>query len=133
MVGMVADVNAGLRVVFAEDNETSLKIGASILRKSGCYVMPAGNGLEAVRALAENESDFVLLDLEMPVCDGYAAVRKIRNGDAGKEKSGIPVIALTAHNPDEITVLCKDAGFDGFVTKPLRVEELNKVLSGITR
>jgi CheY-like chemotaxis protein len=133
MVGMLADGNTGLRVVFAEDNETSLKIGAAILRKSGCFVIPAGNGLEAVRMLSENDSDLVILDLEMPVCDGYEAVRKIRSGAAGKEKSSIPVIALTAHNPEEISALCKDAGFDGFVTKPLRVEELDEVLIKVKR
>jgi two-component system, sensor histidine kinase len=133
MVGILADRKTGLRVVFAEDNETSLKIGASILRKSGCVVMPASNGLEAVQMLAENESDLVLLDLEMPVCDGYEAVRKIRSGAAGQEKSSIPVVALTAHNPEEITVQCKDAGFDGFVTKPLRVDELDEVLFTINR
>jgi CheY-like chemotaxis protein len=133
VVGILPDGSTGLRVVFAEDNEISLKIGAAILRKSGCLVMPASNGLEAVRMLSENDSDLVLLDLEMPVCDGYEAVRKIRSGVAGKEKCGIPVIALTAHNPEEITALCRDAGFDGFVIKPLRVEELDEVLINIKR
>jgi CheY-like chemotaxis protein len=120
-----------LRVLLAEDNPVNALLAKSLLKRNGCDVMAVGNGAEAVAALEAAPYDLVLLDVHMPVMDGFEAVRAIRakGGRIGRT----PVIALTAAAMEEDRRACHAAGMDDFITKPLDPERLSTVLERWTK
>jgi CheY-like chemotaxis protein len=86
-------------------------------------VAVAGNGQQAVRRLDEESFDLVLMDLQMPGMDGFEATAVIR--DLETQRGGrVPIIALTAHAMKGDRERCLDAGMDGYITKPIRAQEL---------
>lgn len=118
-----------------EDNEINCKVMSKQLRKLGCEVNVAGNGLEALNFLSttthlSSTSDatplnLILLDIEMPVMDGLTCIRRIR----ALEQSGeifchIPVIAITANARNEQIATAIEAGMDSVVTKPFKIKDL---------
>jgi two-component system sensor histidine kinase/response regulator len=123
----------GARILLAEDNEINQQVAREILQGAGLRVTLANNGQEAVDAVQKEHYDAVLMDVQMPVMDGYTATRKIREWETevGKEgsalsptSSGLPIIAMTAHAMagDEEKSLA--AGMNGHVTKPIDPDQL---------
>jgi len=112
-----------LRVLLVEDHEVSQYFFAEVLKRCGHHVDLAANGAEALGRLQGSVYDLVLMDIQMPVMDGLEAIGKIREREKA-EGGHLPVIALTAHamEKDRIDVLSK--GFDGYVSKPMKVQEL---------
>jgi signal transduction histidine kinase/ActR/RegA family two-component response regulator len=108
-----------LRVLMAEDNAINQAIAKRILEKWGIKVSIADNGQQAVQLVQENEFDIILMDLDMPVMDGYEATAIIR-----KSKSALPIIALTAASFDDMETHLKKAGFDKVVQKPFSPKDL---------
>ncbi|MDB5361238.1 MAG: Hpt sensor hybrid histidine kinase [Rhodospirillales bacterium] len=104
------------RVLLVEDNEINQLVAGEVLRRAGFTVEIAGNGVEALAAVTRDGADFiaVLMDLQMPVMDGYEATRRIRAHGAGS----LPIIAVTAHALADERQKCLDAGMDGFLSKP---------------
>jgi signal transduction histidine kinase/CheY-like chemotaxis protein len=123
-----ARATLGLRVLLAEDNPVNALLAKSLLTRSGCDVVAVGNGAEAVAALEAAPYDLVLMDVHMPVMDGFDATRALR---AHREPrvARTPVIALTAAAMEEDRRACQAAGMNDFVTKPLDPEMLANVLS----
>jgi signal transduction histidine kinase/CheY-like chemotaxis protein len=117
---------AGLRVLLAEDNPVNALLARSLLVRSGCTVVGVANGAEAVAALKDAPYDIVLMDVHMPVMDGYDATRAIRA--AGGRMAATPVIALTAAAMEEDRRACVAAGMDDFITKPLDPDRLGAML-----
>ncbi len=119
--------SASLRVLLVEDNAVNQRLASRLLEKRGHSVVVAGNGLEALEALEKESFDLVLMDLQMPVMDGFEATVAIRKKEGG---SGIhlPVVALTAHAMMGDREKCLAAGMDGYLTKPIRSHELNELL-----
>lgn len=123
-----------LRVLVAEDSPTNQLIAKSSLKKSGHDVVLAVNGLEAVRAFETSRTgapeppfDLVLMDVSMPEMDGLEATRAIRE----KEKTlggHIVIVAMTAFATKEYHEKCMASGMDGYVSKPVRMDELNRTL-----
>ncbi len=113
----------GCRVLLVEDNLVNQKIGLKLLEKLGCRVEVGNNGREAIRLAGAAEYDIILMDLHMPVLDGFEAAREIR-----RLGIGTPIVALTASVLDETRKACKEAGMDSFITKPIRLEEIASVL-----
>ncbi len=114
---------APLRILLAEDHEISQYFFAEALKRCGHHVELAANGAEALGKLQYRTYDLVLMDIQMPVMDGINAVGKIREME--KARGGhLPVIALTAHamEKDRIDLLSK--GFDGYVSKPMKINVL---------
>jgi PAS domain S-box-containing protein len=111
-----------LDVLLVEDNVINQKLAVKLLEKRGHTVHIANNGLEAVEVLQQRRYDLVLMDLQMPVMGGIEACTVIRRGEAGDEH--VPIIAMTAHTLPRDREQCKAAGMDGFVAKPVRVEQL---------
>jgi len=111
---------AGLRVLVADDTESNRDITRYLLEEAGASVLTAENGQLALDRLeAEPAIDLVLLDMQMPVLDGYAAARAIR-----ARGLRVPVIALTAYAMNEDAAHCREAGCDGFLNKPVTPELL---------
>jgi PAS domain S-box-containing protein len=118
---------ASLRVLLAEDNAVNQRLAVRLLEKRGHHVVVAGNGAEALAAMEKEDFDLVFMDVQMPEMDGLEATAVTR----GKEKiSGKhqPIIALTAHAMKGDREKCIAGGMDGYLTKPIRPQELDDVL-----
>ncbi len=114
------------KVLLVEDNLVNQKVARSFLERLGCQVSVAGNGLEAVQACEQGRFDLVLLDLQMPLMDGYAATSSLRRLEQGRRRT--PIVALTASAMAGQRERCLDAGMDDLITKPLDVQRLEAVL-----
>lgn len=114
---------AGLRILVAEDNRVNQLVFERLLKRHGHTVIVAGNGAEAVDRFRDSGPfDLVLMDLQMPVLSGPEAVRAIREIEAGASR--VPVIAVTAHALNGDREACLAGGFDGFLAKPVQLQEL---------
>jgi PAS domain S-box-containing protein len=127
------EVGGPLRILLVEDNSVNQKIAVSMLAKRGHAVIVAENGKEALAALEERNDkpfDLILMDVQMPVIGGLKATMLIREQEKGTA-GHIPIIALTAHAMKGDRELCLKAGMDGYVTKPLRIENLLTVMKSV--
>jgi CheY-like chemotaxis protein len=113
-----------LRILLAEDNKLNVLVAKEELADAipGVVVEVALNGQVALEMLQTNHYDLVLMDVQMPVMDGYEAARAIRA--LSSMKSRIPILAMTANVMQAEVQQCMDAGMDGFVPKPFKQEEL---------
>jgi CheY-like chemotaxis protein len=121
-------VECPLRILLAEDNVVNQKLARRLLEKKGHTVITAGDGLEALALLDKETVDLILMDVQMPGMDGVAATRVIR----AREKPGglrVPIVALTAHAMSCDRDYCFEAGMDDYLTKPIRSEDLHRVLA----
>ena len=120
-----------LQVLVAEDNLVNQKLALRMLEKRGHVVTVVANGKEAVAAFEKGFFDLILMDIQMPEMDGFAATAAIR---ALEKKSGrrTPIIALTAHALKGYKEQCLAAGMDGYCAKPLKAEELFALMAELT-
>jgi CheY-like chemotaxis protein len=119
--------DSSLRVLLAEDNLVNQRLAVRLLEKRGHRVVVAATGLEVLRALEKESFDLVLMDVQMPEMDGLEATAAIRE----KEKTTglrLPVVALTAHAMKGDREKCMAGGMDGYLTKPIRPQELDELL-----
>jgi PAS domain S-box-containing protein len=117
---------AGPRVLLVEDNTVNQKVAAKMLRKLGCRVDVAPNGVEALDMTGRTAYDLVFMDCLMPEMDGFAATARIRErGDAGGR---LPIIAMTANAMQGDRENCLAAGMDDYVTKPVDLAHLGQVI-----
>ena len=115
-----------LRILVAEDNQVNQKLAQKILQKMGYRADLAGNGLEAVESVDRQQYDVVLMDLHMPEMDGIEATRRIvRKYPKGTRPR---IIAVTADAMQGDRELCIAAGMDDYISKPIRIDELQKAL-----
>jgi CheY-like chemotaxis protein len=110
------------KILLVEDNELNMELALQVL-EDDFEVVTAENGEEAIAAVAEHSPELVLMDLSMPVMDGWTAIAKLREQEAHKK---LPIIALSAHAIPAEMERAFTAGADEFVTKPLDDEELLK-------
>ncbi|MFT4979554.1 MAG: CheY-like chemotaxis protein [Myxococcota bacterium] len=110
---------SGLRVLVAEDNAVNQLVIRRLLERHGVTVDIVPNGEEAVSAWSRLSPDVILMDCQMPVCDGYEATRRLRA--LGAEQ---PIIALTANSMPGDRARCLEAGMDEHLGKPVQVESL---------
>lgn len=116
----------GMKILIAEDHPVNLLIATKFMDKWGIQYTTAKNGVEAVAKFRE-DFDLVLMDIEMPEMDGYAALKEIR-----KTNRTVPVIAFTAGVFDNIKQKMEDAGFEGFIRKPFKPDELSSKILEFT-
>ncbi|MEC5164622.1 PAS domain S-box-containing protein [Flavobacterium sp. PL11] len=120
---LIPDFSANT-VLIVEDDTTGMRMTMSMLNLSKCKIINAVNGQEAIDAIKENPAiDIILMDLKMPVMDGFDATRAIRN-----DFSNIPIIALTAYSLQKDKTKALDAGCNDIITKPINKEILFKIL-----
>ena len=121
---------AGKRLLLAEDNELNREIACMLLSKYGFVIDTAENGQEAVDLVAASAPDYydlVLMDIQMPVMDGHEATRKIRSLE-NKVLAKVPVVAMTANAFDEDRKAAKECGMNGFISKPINMQEVVQAL-----
>jgi two-component system sensor histidine kinase/response regulator len=112
-----------LRVLLVEDNRVNQVVASTLLERHGHEVVVADNGRVALDALDEAEFDVVLMDVQMPEMDGYAATAAIRQREEGTGRH-LPIVALTANALQGDRERCLQAGMDGYVSKPFHVHSL---------
>ena len=120
----------GLHILLAEDNELNMEITEFVLQNEGADLTKSWDGQEAVELFRNSEPgefDVILMDIMMPVMDGYEAAKMIRSLDREDAKT-IPIIAMTANAFTEDRIRAKEAGMDEHVAKPVDVELLIKVI-----
>lgn len=112
------------RILIAEDNLINQKVAVRILEREGYDCDVAGNGLEAVQALAQSRYDLVLMDCQMPEMDGFEATARIRAAEAEAGRKRIPIVALTANAAQGDREHCLACGMDGYISKPFEPHHL---------
>jgi PAS domain S-box-containing protein len=115
------------RILLAEDNAVNRTLAIRLLEKRGYTVAVAANGQEALAAFEKENFDAILMDVQMPEMDGFEATGKIREQEKNTGKH-IPIIAMTAHALKGDEDRCIQAGMDGYVSKPIRTNELYAAL-----
>ena len=113
-------------ILLVEDNQINRTVASVIIKKFGCMVDTATNGKEAIEAHQENDYDIILMDCEMPILDGFEATKSIRA--LNDNKSGIPIIAITAYAMEGDREKCLSAGMDDHITKPITANVLTGLL-----
>jgi two-component system, cell cycle response regulator DivK len=108
-------------VLVVEDNEKNLKLFRDVLQANGYRTLEARTGGQAVELAARHEPDLLLMDIQLPDVDGVEALRRLR---ADKRTARIPVLAVTAQAMQGDRRRFLDAGFDGYVSKPVDIGEL---------
>ena len=125
----------GMHVLLAEDNELNMEIAEFLLQNEGAEVTKAWNGQEIVELFRKSESgefDVILMDIMMPIINGYEAAKRIRSLDREDAKK-IPIIAMTANAFTEDRIRAKEAGMDEHIAKPIDVELLIKVIHKLVK
>ncbi len=116
----------------AEDNPINQMLAVRLLEKAGHRVAVANNGEEALAAIAREPFDLVLMDVQMPVMDGFEATALIRQQEKGTGRH-LPIVAMTAHAMKGDRERCLEAGMDGYVAKPVQREELFDSIAAAVR
>ncbi len=103
-------------ILIVEDNPVNRKLLVTVLRPHGYRLLTAADGEEAVALACQERPDLILMDLQLPRLNGYAATQQLKERP---ETARIPVVALTAHAMPEERKHAQDVGFDGYITKPI--------------
>ena len=128
----VEENESAIHILLAEDNAINQRLVRTLLEKEGHSVVVVDNGRQAIEVWERERFDLILMDVQMPLMNGYEATELIRS----KEKPGarrIPIIALTAHALKGAREKCLEMGMDGYVSKPVQVKKLLEAIKKITQ
>ena len=124
--------SAPLRILLADDSPVNQEVAMGLLELEGHTVTAVDDGRSAVNAWEAGEFDVLLLDIEMPELDGLSATQEIRAREAELgDGRRVPIYAMTAHAIQGYRETCLAAGMDGYITKPIQLEELHEVLTTV--
>ena len=126
----MTDKNIGKRILLAEDNELNAEIAMELLKEEGFLIDWVKDGQECFDKLEESDEgyyDLILMDIQMPILNGYDTTAKIRQMENPK-KATTPIVAMTANSFDEDIEMTKKAGMNGFIAKPLDAEKMFTIL-----
>jgi len=119
-----------LRILLVEDNPVNRKLATKLLEKMGHGVSVAEDGKKALEAMAQGNFDMVMMDVQMPVMDGFEATSIIRNQEEGTG-THVPIVAMTAHAMKGDRERCLESGMDGYVSKPIDMQELYETIDNL--
>jgi CheY-like chemotaxis protein len=122
--------NQDVRILLAEDNLVNQKVALLMLKRLGYIADVAANGLEVLEALKRQHYDIILMDVQMPEMDGLETARRICEM---KLESPPKILAMTAYALEGDREKCLDSGMDGYVSKPVQIEELRLALEGLDK
>ena len=125
--------NSEMRILLAEDNAINRTVALSLLKKLGFNADAAVNGREVLAALARQEYDLILMDIQMPELNGFETTSLIRAGQSAARHSDMPIIAMTAHAMQGDHEKCLAMGMNGYVSKPVQLEDLGRELARFAR
>ena len=117
---------SGMNILLVEDNQINQQLAQEILQEAGATVTIANNGQEALNCLNDHSFDLVLMDVQMPVMDGYQATQAIRN-EMGL--TDLPIIAMTAHAMESDQEKCLEAGMNDYIAKPVELDQLFSIIT----
>lgn len=123
----------GLDVLLVEDNRVNQRVATGYLNKLGCQVRIAGNGEEGLEMAKQRRWSLILMDVQMPVMDGLSATMAIRDYEDRRGLPGQTIVALTAHASKADANRCREAGMDYILTKPLKMVDLERILTRIRK
>ena len=123
-------MTAGQRILLVEDNELNRNMMVRRLNRAGLEVITAGNGQQALDIMHAEQPSIVLMDMNLPVLDGWAASRRAKEDESIRD---IPIIALTAHATEAHRVHAMEAGCDDYATKPVDFPALLTKIRELTR
>ena len=123
-------MTAGQRILLVEDNELNRNMMVRRLNRAGLEVITAGNGQQALDIMHAEQPSVVLMDMNLPVLDGWAASRRAKEDESIRD---IPIIALTAHATEAPRVYAMEAGCDDYATKPVDFPGLLTKIRELTR
>ena len=125
---VLTETSAFGRILLAEDNLVNQKVACRLIEKMGFSIDVVGDGLQAVERARTTEYSVILMDCQMPLCDGYEATGQIRQWEQAEGRTRTPIIALTAHALAGDREHCFASGMDDYLTKPLRNSDLRTAL-----
>lgn len=114
------------RILLVDDNKVNQMVAGAMLERWKIRYECADDGVEAVKKFKQLKPDLILMDVQMPVCDGFAATKQIRLCESDGQR--VPIIALTAEYEKLIRNKCLQSGMDDFISKPFNLEQLHAVL-----
>ncbi|MDQ7825476.1 MAG: response regulator [Candidatus Eremiobacteraeota bacterium] len=120
----------GITVLVCEDNKVSQMLAQRILEKHGYKVLIAADGKEGIEAYCGNPVSVVIMDLHMPEKDGFETAREIRAIEARDGRRRVLIAAMSASSESCEKQNCLDAGMDAYIAKPIRIEEIERLLMG---
>jgi len=116
---------ANKKILIVEDNELNLELISDILKIKGYQIISANNGKDAIRLAKETHPDLILMDIQLPVMDGYEATRRIKSDP---EFKAIPIIAVTSFTMKGDKEKVMEAGCDGYIVKPIDIKRLPELV-----
>ncbi|MBF0474964.1 MAG: response regulator [Deltaproteobacteria bacterium] len=116
-----------LNILLAEDNAINREVARILLTRQGYHVLAVENGAEALTAFDKESFDLIMMDIQMPVMDGFEATRLIREKEKGTGRR-VPIVAITAHVMNGYREHCLEMGMDGYLAKPIVIEELLRLI-----
>lgn len=123
--------NKRYKILIAEDNPINVKVAQFTLKSIAECFDVAKNGQEVVEMVKVNDYDVILMDVKMPIMDGYQATKLIREYEKVESKLPLRIIAITANNQSEEVEKCKQIGMDDFLPKPFTTEDALAVIENI--
>lgn len=117
-----------IRILLAEDNLVNQKVALRVLKHLGYQADVVSNGLEVIQAIAKKTYDLILMDIQMPDMDGLEATEYIRKQELEKQSSPITIIAITANATHDDQYICRKAGMNDYISKPIQIEKLKDIL-----
>jgi CheY-like chemotaxis protein len=117
-----------MSLLVAEDNDESFALFEAFVQDAGHTVERAGNGEQAVAAFQRGQYDLVVMDVRMPIMDGYTATRLIRDWETGRGCARVPIILMSAESSERLTRIGAEVGCSGYLTKPTMQADLLRVL-----
>lgn len=118
------------KILIVDDIVINRMLLAELIKKLGYKYSQASNGKEALEKLESDHIDLILMDIEMPVMNGIETTRYIRE-KIDKPDTKIPIVALTAHNPDDFFETFEKAGFDDLITKPYLLDKISQTVAKV--
>ncbi|WP_103670704.1 response regulator [Pseudanabaena sp. BC1403] len=126
--GKLDPTASSFRILLAEDNPVNQKVAKRVLNHLGYQADIVNNGAEAVKAIANTGYDLILMDIQMPEMDGLETTKYIRNLESQTQLPPIAIIAMTANATDDDQNLCRDAGMNDYISKPIQIDKLRNLL-----
>jgi CheY-like chemotaxis protein len=118
------------KILIVDDIVINRILLAELIKKLGYKYAQASNGKEAIEKLEVDHIDLILMDIEMPVMNGIETTKYIRE-KLSSPKSKMPIVALTAHNPDDFFDTFEKAGFDDLITKPYLLDKISQTVAKV--